>query len=84
MVAPSLADEYYREVEESNLDWIRHLQFDCGEMARIREEFQDDWEIEELTRSIIFDNAQTIEILKKEVEHARAARKELARIHRRG
>ena len=43
-----------------------------------------DWEVEELTRSIIFDNTQTIEGLRKEVEHARAARKEFARIHRRG
>jgi hypothetical protein len=84
MVSPSLLDDYYKEVEEDNLEWIRRLQFDCGEMARIREEFQGDWEIEELTRSIIFDNTQTIETLRKEIEHARAARKEFARILRRG
>ena len=78
MVRPSLLAEFYREVEEDALEWIRYLQIDCGEMARVREEFPDDWEIEELTRSIIFDNAQIIEMLRKEVEHARAARKEFA------
>jgi hypothetical protein len=84
MVKPSHLDEFYREVEEDNLKWMRYLQLDCGEMARIREEFPDDWEIEELTRSIIFDNVHLIEILRQEVEHAKATRKEFARIRWRG
>src|SRR5512137_288416 len=84
MVKPPLLDEFYREVEEENLKWMRYLQVDCGEMARIREEFPDDWEIEELTRSIIFDNAQLIEILGKEVENAKTARKEFTQLFRRG
>lgn len=84
MVKPSLLDEFYKEVEEDNLKWMHYLQLDCGEMARIREEFPDDWEIEELTRSIIFDNAHLIHILGKEVEHAKAVRKKFARICRGG
>ena len=84
MVKTSIAEEFYREIEEDNRQRMRLLDLDCGEMARIREEFPDDWEIEELTRSIIFDNAQLIELLRKEIERAKAARKQFARICRRG
>jgi hypothetical protein len=80
VVTPDLLTEFYRERVDNALAHIRYLALDTGEMSRIREMFRDDWEIEELTRAIIFDEAQIIESLRKEIEHARTARKELKRV----
>lgn len=84
MVKISLEERFYAEHEENILNWIRYLQFNCGEMARMREEFPDDWEIEELTRWLIFELTWAIQQFAKEVGYARAARKEFAGIRRRG
>jgi hypothetical protein len=80
MVVPSLLQEFYYESEEQGLADIRYLQTDMGVMTKIREENPGDWELEELTRAIIFDEAQTINLLIEEIEHVREARKELAGI----
>jgi hypothetical protein len=78
MVTPNLLKEFYEDSEKQALETIRYLQRDMGRLATIREENPDDWEVEELTRHIIFEEIQSIEALREEVEHARAARKELS------
>ncbi len=55
---------------------MTYLQRNIGELNQIREGFSGDWEIEELTRAIIHEEAQLIEMLKGEIEDGReAARK---------
>ena len=64
-------------------DWERickeemsYLQKDIGSLSTMREEWPDDWEIQELTRALIHDEGQLIEMLKGEIEDGReAARK---------
>ena len=80
MVIPSLIDEFYREAEVLALESIHSFQESIGLMAEIREQKHDDWEIEELTRAIMFDEAQKIESLREEIELARTARKKLERV----
>jgi hypothetical protein len=71
VVIPSLLAEFYRERIEDNLALMEYLARDIGEMNRIREGAGRDWGIEELTRAIIFEEGQTIELLRKEVENDR-------------
>ena len=80
MVIPNLTKEFYQESEAQALQDIRYLQADMGMMASIREAHPDDWEIEELTRAIIFDEAQIINSMKGEAERARAAYEESQRV----
>jgi hypothetical protein len=76
MVSPNnILKEFYEETEKDNLDQIRYLQSDIGEMNCLREQYSGDWEVVELCRSIIFENAHLIESLRKEIELARTASK---------
>ncbi len=68
-----------KETEAWALGQIRAAQESIALMAEIREGTED-WEIEELTRSIIFDEVQYIGWLKGEAEGASAARKESQRV----
>lgn len=59
-------------------DWQRrclqemtYLQRNIGELNKLREENPDDWEIEELTRAIIFEENQIIELTREEIENGR-------------
>lgn len=79
MVSNTLA-AFYEEIEKDNLVTIRHLQKDMGEMNRVREDFSEDWEIQELTRVIIFEEARIIEQLMEEIRHARQAKKRLGKV----
>jgi hypothetical protein len=72
--------DFYRETEAWALGIIRSCQESIALMAQVRERYLEDWEIEELTRSIMFDEAQAIESLRKGAENARAASKELERV----
>ena len=80
MVSPDTLAAFYEEIERDYLAAIRDLQKDMGEMNRIREDFSEDWEIQELTRVIIFDEARIIEELTEEIRHAREAKKRLGKI----
>jgi hypothetical protein len=80
MVSPNTLAAFYEEIEKDNLASIRYLQKDMGEMNRIREEFSEDWEIQELTRMIIFEEAKIIEELTEEIRHARQSKKRLGKI----
>lgn len=72
----SLLIEFYQERIEDNLSLLRYLSRDIGEMNRLREGTGGKWEVEELTRHIIFLETQTIQILREQIEHDRAAIKE--------
>ena len=74
MVNP--AKEFYQEFEAWALDQIRAGLDSIALMAEIRERHGEDWEIEELTRAIIHDEAHLIESYRREIERAREARKE--------
>jgi hypothetical protein len=63
--------EIAEDWEKYCLGEISYLQKNIGEMNAIREDFPDDWEIEELTRAIIHDEGQIIEMLREEVENER-------------
>lgn len=80
MVSPDTLAAFYEEIERDNLVTIRGLQKNMGEMNRIREDFSEDWGIQELTRVIIFDEARIIEELTEEIRHARQERKRLSKI----
>jgi hypothetical protein len=74
---PNLVKEFYQERMEDDLSFMRYLQADAGKMQELREANPEDWEIEELTRHIIFLEAQTIEGLKGEIENDREDLKKL-------
>jgi hypothetical protein len=80
MVSRNTLSAFYEEIEKDNLTTIRDLQRDMGEMSRIRENFSEDWEIQELTRVIIFEEARIIEELTEEIRYAREARKRLGKV----
>jgi len=67
-----IGKEFLKEKIEDNLAFLRYLAGDIGEMNRIREAYGGGgWEVEELARAIIFEEIQTIEKLKEEIEHDR-------------
>ena len=80
MVSPNTLVAFYEEIERDNLAAIRDLQKEMGEMNRIREDFSEDWEIQELTRVIIFEEARIIEQLTEEIRNARQAKKRLGKV----
>jgi hypothetical protein len=80
MVNPSLMKQFYQELESWALEQIRAGQQSISLMAEIREGCAGDWEIEELTRAIIFDEVQIMESMKGEAERARTSRKESERV----
>jgi len=75
---PNLAKDFYQERIEDDLSFMRYLQTDAGKMQEIREANPEDWEIQELTRAIIFEEVQTIEKLKEGIEHDREDLKRLS------
>lgn len=72
-----LLADFYRQKEAWALVQIRAAQDSIASMAEVRERRGDNWEIEELTRVIIFEEAQFIDRMKGEAERAKAASKEL-------
>jgi hypothetical protein len=80
MVIPDLLTDFYRERIEDNQAYMSHLQGDVGRMQELREASPEDWEMQELTRHIIFLEAQSIEGLRKEIENDRKNLKKLERL----
>jgi hypothetical protein len=72
-----IGKQFYQAKIEDDFQFMRYLQADMGKMQEIREAYSDDWEIRELTRHIIFLEAQTIEGLKREIENDREDLKKL-------
>ncbi len=69
--------DYFQEIEVRGLEQIRYLQGDIAAMNRLREAHPGDWELEEVTRAIIYDESQIIEMIREEIEHERADLKKL-------
>jgi hypothetical protein len=69
--------EYYLEIEREGLEEIRRLQIDITLINRLREEAGNDWEMDELCRSIAFDAVRIIGMYGEEIGDAREALKEL-------
>ncbi len=63
-----------REWEAECLGQMAYHQKSIGEMNEIREQFPDEWQIEELCRAIIFDETQLIQSFQEEIENWRAQR----------
>jgi hypothetical protein len=80
MVIPSPINEFYPDTEVWALKIIRACQESIALMEEVREQNPGDWEIEELTRAIMFDEAQMIKSLRMEAESARAACQKLKRV----
>lgn len=80
MVIRCSTKDFYLGLEGWALEQIRASQQSISLMAEVRELYAGDWEIEELTRAIIFDEVQFIEEMKGEAERARATGKEFARV----
>lgn len=74
---PNLAKDFYQEKTEDDLSFMRYLQADAGKMQELREANPEDWELEELSRHIIFLETQTIDDLKGEIENGRENLKKL-------
>jgi hypothetical protein len=66
-------------------DWERilkeqmsYLQGDIGRLNALREDFPGDWEMQELTRALIFEESQLIGMLRGEIEDGRETLKKLS------
>ncbi len=69
-----LHEEWIRE----DLDSIRSLNSENKVFQELRERHQGNWEIVELCREALFDNAKRISFLRIRIEDERAAIKELS------
>jgi hypothetical protein len=74
----NLKDSFFQELEAWAIGQMRQSQESIAVMNEVREQFPDDWEVQELIRSIIFDEIQIIESMKEEAKRAKAAGKESA------
>lgn len=72
-----IGKDFYEEKIENDFQFMRYLQTDVGKIQGIRETFADDWELEELTRSIIFAEVEIIQMLKGGIENGREDLKKL-------
>jgi hypothetical protein len=77
MQGPNSLLTYYECIEKDNLAAIVYFQKDIARVGQLREDLSEDWEIEELTRSIMHDEAQIIQNLAEEVADAREAKNKL-------
>jgi hypothetical protein len=75
-----LLKELSQETEAWTMDQIRAAQESISLTTDIRERYGGDWEVEELTRSIIFEEVKFIEKMGAEAENARATREELGNV----
>jgi hypothetical protein len=69
-----LIGDLIKDTKTWALEQIQAAQASISLMAQIREQYGEDWQIEELTRVIMYDEAQFIEAMRKEAERASAAR----------
>lgn len=74
--------EYYESSMEEGLDYIKFINSENKVFQGIRETHQDDLEIIELIREILFENVKLIEFLRGKIENDRRENKELSRLSR--
>lgn len=69
--------QLFEEWIEEDLEYIRFLHTENKVFQGLREKHQGEWEVVELCREALFDNAKLIENLKKRTEDVRAEIKKL-------
>ena len=72
--------ELYEEWVDDDMDHIKLIHTENKVFQRIRENNQDDWEMVELCRESLFDNANLITFLKERVEDVTSRCKEIGRV----
>lgn len=76
----SFLKDLYEEWVREDLDYIKFLNSENKIFQRTREKHQDNWEIVELCREALFDNAKLIKFLMGRIEDVRTRVKELGQI----
>lgn len=74
--------EYYESSMEEGLDYIKFINSENKVFQGIRETYQDNLEIVELIREILFENVKLMGFLKGKIENDRRENKEFSRIRR--
>lgn len=72
--------KYYEESIEDGLGYIQSVNSENKVFQRIRETHQDDWQVVELCREILFENSKLINHLKEGIENDRQEIKKLSRV----
>ncbi len=78
MVIPDFLKNFYEDSISERLDHIRFISSENKVLQGIREQNQDEWQIVELSREILFENAKHIEYLRKGIGNDREAIKKLS------
>ena len=69
--------EMHEESIKDELEYIRFIGEENKVLQRIRESHQGEWQIVELCREIMFDNAKEVNSILGEIENDRSKIKEL-------
>jgi hypothetical protein len=64
----NILKEYYEASIEDGLDYIKFLNSENKVFQELRENHQDNWEVVELCRETLFDNAKLIKFLTGRIE----------------
>ncbi len=78
MVAPDVLKEFYEYSIAERLDHIRFIGSENKVFQGIREQNQDNWQIVELCREILFENVKSVEYYMEGIENDRAEIKKLS------
>jgi hypothetical protein len=74
----SVLKELYDDWIYEDMDHIKFIHTENKVFQRIRENNQDDWEMVELCREILFENEKLVDFLKKGIEDDRESIKKLS------
>jgi hypothetical protein len=80
----NILKEYYEASIEERLEYIKFIGAENKTFQELRENHQDDWEIVELCREILFKNAKLINFLQEGIGNDRKEIRKLSRVRRSG
>ncbi len=82
MVIRSNVEEMYRESISNNLDHIRNITRNIGVLRSLAERYKDyqDHELKQLISHSILDEVESINSVRREIEHDRARLEEFNRV----
>jgi len=82
MKSPENGENVLKELYEDwiweDLDYIKFINSENKVLQRIRENYQDQWEIVELCREALFENSKLITYLKERIEDVTTTTKKLS------
>lgn len=81
---PKILKEYYESSIGERLEYIKFIGAENKVYQELRENHHDEWEVIELCRKILFDNAKLINFLQEGIENDRAEIKKFSRVRRSG